>query len=155
LDEVQLYGTADADSFWWSPPELLSCTDCLTPEATILGPQWFVLQTISDEGCIASDSVFIEVFHPVYVPNSFTPNNDGVNDAFLIEGIDARGYRLEIFNRWGERLFYSEDVTEPWIGNDQRRDSDYFVPDGVYLWRLRYELADGPRILDGTVTIVR
>ena len=155
LDEVQLYGTADADSFWWSPPELLSCTECLTPEATILGPQWFVLQTISDEGCIASDSVFIEVFHPVYVPNSFTPNNDGVNDAFLIKGIDARGYRLEIFNRWGERLFYSEDVTEPWIGNDQRRDSDYFVPDGVYLWRLRYELADGPRILDGTVTIVR
>jgi gliding motility-associated-like protein len=113
------------------------------------------LESVSPEGCIARDSTFIDVFYPVYVPNSFTPNNDGVNDAFFVEGVEARGYRLEIYNRWGELLFYSEDPTEPWIGNRQVQDSDYFVPDGVYPWRLRFELRDGPRLVEGTVTLVR
>ena len=155
LDEVRLFGTVDADTLWWSPAENLSCSDCLTPEVFVTGPQWFVLESVSPEGCIARDSTFIDVFYPVYVPNSFTPNNDGVNDAFFVEGVEARGYRLEIYNRWGELLFYSEDPTEPWIGNRQVQDSDYFVPDGVYPWRLRFELRDGPRLVEGTVTLVR
>lgn len=46
-------------------------------------------------------------------PNRFTPNNDGVNDAFRIEGVEPRGFWLEIFNRWGDVVFYSEDPNEP------------------------------------------
>lgn len=155
LDEVRLFGTVDSDTLWWSPSENLSCSDCLTPEVFVIGPQWFVLETVSPEGCIARDSTFIDVFYPVYIPNAFTPDNDGVNDAFFVQGVEARGYRLEIFNRWGDLLFYSEDPAEPWIGNHQLKDSDYFVPNGVYPWRLRYELRDGPRLLEGTVTLVR
>ena len=155
LDEVRLFGTVDADTLWWTPSENLSCSDCLSPEVTVTGPGWFVLETISPEGCIARDSTYIDVFNPVFVPNTFTPNNDGVNDAFFVEGIEPRGYRLEVFNRWGDLIFYSENSAEPWIGNHQVRDSEYFVPDGVYIWRLRYELRDGPRLVEGTVAIVR
>jgi gliding motility-associated-like protein len=155
LDEVRLFGTVDADTLWWSPADNLSCSDCLTPEVYVTGPQWFVLESVSPEGCIGRDSTFIDVFYPLYVPNAFTPNNDGVNDAFFVEGVEARGYRLEIYNRWGDLLFYSEDPSEPWIGNHQVQDSDYFVPDGIYPWRLRFELRDGPRLVEGTVAIVR
>ncbi len=155
LDEVRLFGTVDADTLWWTPSENLSCSDCLSPEVTVTGPGWFVLETISPEGCIARDSTYIDVFNPVFVPNTFTPNNDGVNDAFFVEGIEPRGYRLEVFNRWGDLIFYSENSAEPWIGNHQVSDSEYFVPDGVYIWRLRYELRDGPRLVEGTVAIVR
>lgn len=155
LDRVRLFGTVDSDTLWWTPADALSCSDCLTPEVQVQGPQWFVLQSISPEGCLATDSVHIDVFYPVYVPNAFSPNNDGVNDAFFVDGVDPRGYRLEIYNRWGDLIFYSEDPAEPWIGNDQQKGSDYFVPDDVYLWRLRYELRDGPRLIDGSVTIIR
>jgi len=154
-DEVRLFGTVDSDEFWWSPSENLSCSDCLTPEVMVTGPGWYVLETISPEGCTARDSVFVDLFYPLYVPNAFTPNNDGVNDAFFVEGVEARGYKLEIYNRWGEVIFYSENPAEPWIGNVQVSDAEYFVPDGIYLWRLRYELRDGPRWVEGTVAIVR
>ena len=95
------------------------------------------------------------MFYPVYIPTAFTPNNDGVNDAFRIEGVEPRGFWLEIFNRWGDVVFYSEDPNEPWIGNNQMLDSDHFVPDGVYVWRMRYEMRDGPRLKSGTVSLVR
>jgi len=154
-DQVRLFGTVDSDEFWWSPAENLSCSDCLTPEVMVTDPGWYVLETVSPEGCTARDSVFVDLFYPLYVPNAFTPNNDGVNDAFYVEGVEARGYKLEIYNRWGEVIFYSEDPAEPWIGNVQVTDAEHFVPDGVYLWRLRYELRDGPRWVEGTVAIVR
>ena len=155
LDQVRLFGTVDADTLWWTPDDWLSCSDCLTPEVEVQGSQWFVLESISPEGCTARDSVFLDVFYPLYMPSAFTPNNDGVNDVFRVEGVDPRGFRLEIFNRWGEQVFYSEDPTEPWIGNNQQMDSDHFVPDGVYLWRMRYELRDGPRLKTGTVSLLR
>jgi gliding motility-associated-like protein len=155
LDRVRLFGSADADTLWWTPADWLSCSDCPTPEVEVQGPGWFTLHTISPEGCAASDSVFIDVFYPVYVPNAFSPNNDGFNDAFIIEGLEPRGYRLEIFNRWGDVLFYSENPEEPWIGQNQLAGAEYFVPDGVYIWKLRYEMRDGPRLLDGTITLIR
>ena len=155
LDQVRLFGTVDADTLWWTPDDWLSCSDCLTPEVEVQGPQWFVLESISPEGCSARDSVFLDVFYPVYIPTAFTPNNDGVNDAFRIEGVEPRGFWLEIFNRWGDVVFYSEDPNEPWIGNNQMLDSDHFVPDGVYVWRMRYEMRDGPRLKSGTVSLVR
>ncbi len=155
LDQVRLFGTVDADTLWWTPDDWLSCNDCLTPEVEVQGSQWFVLESISPEGCSARDSVFLDVFYPLYMPSAFTPNNDGVNDAFRVEGVDPRGFRLEIFNRWGEQVFYSEDPAEPWIGNNQLMNSDHFVPDGVYLWRMRYELRDGPRLKTGTVALLR
>ena len=46
LDEVRLFGTVDADTLWWSPADNLSCSDCLTPEVYVTGPQWFVLESV-------------------------------------------------------------------------------------------------------------
>ena len=91
----------------------------------------------------------------IYVPSAFTPNNDGVNDAFAVEGVDPQGYRLEIYNRWGDLIFKSEDPKEVWQGNLQQGDGEFFVQDGVYLWRLRYEMRDGPRWAQGHVTLIR
>ena len=145
-----------SDAFEWSPADGLSCSDCLQP--IVLNPevsQAYQLLAVSPEGCIGSDSVFIDVFAPVFVPTAFTPNNDGSNDAFFVSGSSLRGYRLEIFDRWGEQVFASEDPEEVWIGNHQIRDSNHFLPDGVYVWRLRYELRDGPRLQMGHVVLTR
>lgn len=145
-----------AASYEWSPPDGLSCTDCLQPIVeTPEGPLSFQLIAVSPQGCIGSDSVFVDVFSPVFVPTAFTPNNDGVNDAFIVAGESLRGYRLEIFDRWGNMVFWSEDPEEVWLGNNQMSGGEYFLPDGVYNWRLRYELRDGPRLELGHVVLTR
>jgi gliding motility-associated-like protein len=155
LDEARLFGTADSDSAWWTPAELLSCSVCESPVLLSSEPGWYVLSAISEEGCVGRDSAFVDLYYPIYVPNAFTPNNDGVNDAFFVEGVEPRGYLLEVFNRWGERVFQSTDAAEVWQGNWQRGSGEHYVPDGVYLWRVRYELRDGPRWAEGHVTVIR
>ena len=93
----------------------------------------------------------------VYVPTAFSPNNDGLNDAFLPVGTAfvTETYHLVIINRWGEKVFESYDPLEPWIG--QHQGGDYFVRDGQYMYRLTvqsvHELA--PRVYSGSVNVVR
>jgi len=68
-----------------------------------------------------------------YVPNSFTPNADGINDMFQPMGrvIDLESYDLQIFDRWGESIYASKDPTEGWDGSIGGRT----VPEGVYVYR--------------------
>ena len=93
----------------------------------------------------------------VYVPTAFSPNNDGLNDAFLPVGTSfvTETYHLVVINRWGEKVFESFDPTEPWVG--QHQGGDYFVRDGQYMYRLKvqsvHELV--PRTYSGSVTVVR
>ena len=97
-------------------------------------------------------------FH-LYVPNAFTPDNDGVNDSFQPMGSGFEGdlYHFSVFNRWGEVVFQTDDPDLPWIGQNNQRFGTHFVPDGVYGWRVEaqgfHELI--PTVLRGTVTVVR
>lgn len=115
------------------------------------------LVVFNENGC--SDSltrvIIIESDFQVFVPNSFTPNNDGMNDYFLPQfTADPLIYEIRIFNRWGETVFDSEDPLEAWTGNFE--GGDYFVEPGVYVWMMRagrnaVEVAD----YRGHVTVVR
>ena len=97
-------------------------------------------------------------FH-LYVPNAFTPDNDGVNDAFhpMGSGFEGDLYTFSVFNRWGEVVFATDDPKLPWIGQNNQRLGTHFVPDGVYGYRVEaqgyHELV--PTVLRGTVTVVR
>ncbi|MFZ4785304.1 MAG: PKD domain-containing protein, partial [Flavobacteriales bacterium] len=69
-----------------------------------------------------------------FAPNSFTPNNDGMNDFWIPEMTGIGDYHCRIYNRWGALIFETFDPTEKWLGNT--RSSDYFVPDGVYHYHI-------------------
>lgn len=153
LDRVRLLGSAVGDTYWWTPAELLSCSYCIQPEVLSAEPGWFTLHSIDSVGCVGVDSVYIDVFFPVYVPNSFTPNNDGRNDAFYVHGERLEGYRLIIYNRWGEQVFFSEDPTEVWDGTS--KSGTHYCPDGMYLYTLRYEEAGGPLLIQGHTFLLR
>ncbi|MCC6599991.1 MAG: gliding motility-associated C-terminal domain-containing protein [Crocinitomicaceae bacterium] len=92
-----------------------------------------------------------------YLPNSFTPNNDGVNDIFRVEGnaIDATDFHLMIFNRWGEKVFETTDLTKPWDGSHQ--GGAYYVKDDVYMYRMKIKSIHDPQPVEvtGTVTVLR
>lgn len=71
-----------------------------------------------------------------YVPNSFTPNADGINEAFRVyQDCPMELFELQIFNRWGAIVFESNDVNFSWDG---RLPDGTFVQDGVYTWRIRF-----------------
>ena len=153
LDSVQLTGQAPGLQVLWTPGDNLSCDTCLNPMLKVVEPGWYVLQALDTTGCIGKDSAYVDIFYPLYVPNAFTPNNDGVNDVFKAEGVNISGYQMHIYNRWGQLIFTSDDPEEPWLGNVQ--GGDHYAPDGLYMWKLRFDNWDGPRWLEGHVTLFR
>ena len=85
---------------------------------------------------------FTEMELQLYVPNAFSPNNDGLNDAFrpLGQAFGAQDYLFQVFNRWGEVVFSSTNPDEGWLGQDQRNDGLHYVKDGTYAWSVRRPL---------------
>ena len=71
-----------------------------------------------------------------FMANSFTPNNDGLNDVFTpVTGCYFEEFEMQIFDRWGEIVFQSNDVSQPWDGTYKGNE----LPQGVYTWQLRYK----------------
>ncbi|MCH2198665.1 MAG: gliding motility-associated C-terminal domain-containing protein [Flavobacteriales bacterium] len=94
------------------------------------------LTAIDENGCIDVFCRNIEMIEKlrVYVPNAFTPDGDGVNEVWLPSVIGAVEYQVIVFDRWGDIVFQSNTVGEPWLGN--RQQGEYFVPDGLYYYLL-------------------
>lgn len=82
-----------------------------------------------------------------YVPNTFTPDGDEFNQTFqpvFTNGFDPYDFNMQIFNRWGETVFESNDATVGWDGSYHGK----LVPDGIYTWRIEFKtLANDERII--------
>ncbi|HXC06363.1 MAG TPA: PKD domain-containing protein, partial [Bacteroidia bacterium] len=103
-----------------------------------------------------SECLVIQPYFTLYVPNAFTPNDDGLNDVFLPLGInlDKSTYTLMIFDRWGEEIFETHTWGEGWDG---RANGGALVsPIGVYVWRIKVkDYAGGPHLLVGSVSLIK
>lgn len=89
----------------------------------------------------------------VYAPNSFTPDNDGVNDIFRVSGIGIYEPRLLIFDKWGNAFFETNDLRRGWNGDN---GTGYYSEDGVYNWVIFYKDAQGvPKENNGYVILIR
>jgi gliding motility-associated-like protein len=97
------------------------------------------LIVITDEGCIDTTVINVNIIPDVimYVPNSFTPDDDEHNQTwkFYIEGIDFMNFKVEIFNRWGELIWESYDAKSEWDGTFKNQK----VPQGSYTWKMSYK----------------
>ena len=100
------------------------------------------------------DSIITETqeYH-FYIPNTFTPNEDGNNDQFYVIGPDTDTFHFQIFNRWGQVVFESNDITRRWIGNDI--NGSYYLPDGIYIYTMKATI--GAEIFEesGHVLLIR
>jgi len=94
----------------------------------------------------------IEGKETVYVPNSFTPNDDGKNDVFMEMQEGVLGWNLELYNRWGEVIFQSQDATIGWDGKYQGS----IMEEDIYYWQLTYLNPDGDaKKCTGNVFLIR
>ncbi len=107
-------------------------------------------------GCLDSvtKTVYVQ-YLTVYVPNAFTPNEDGKNDVFMpvLAGHNTDIYEFNVFNRWGELIYKSNSSEDGWNGKHRGQD----VPGGVYVWTLKTGSKVGKVInaQKGQVTLIR
>ena len=139
-------------SFSWSPPYLVSCDTCSTTTTFPNTTTTFTVGLTDSLGCINSDELTIFVTSEIYAPNAFSPNGDDLNDLFFLKTYRIDKLNLQIFNRWGELLFQTENKTEGWNGHYKGTLSR----NDVYIWKVKYTSISGERgSLIGTVTLVR
>lgn len=136
-------------SVQWSPGGELSNPTTLQPSYKATHDETFTL-TATDGQCTASDQLTVKILRLVNVPNAFSPNGDGTNDTWVINNLsDYQGCLVEVFNRWGQRVFRSTGYSNPWDG----RFNGNMLPLGVYYYVI--DLKNGFSKIAGYVTIVR
>lgn len=99
----------------------------------------YCYQFIDEYGCAQEGLVVLEHISmdaEVFVPNAFTPNNDGINDVFQPVGKDVRDYRLTVWNRWGDLVFETESTEAFWDGS--YNGSNHYVQNEEYTYRIEY-----------------
>ena len=154
-------GSDDIIHWSWSPSTYVSCSNCQSTIATPREPLTYTITAINNVGCSAKDSVSVKLQCTtgiVFIPNSFTPNNDGVNDIFYIRGAGVKMVKhFMIFNRWGELLFEKDNF----MVDDKRMgwDGTYkgkALPTGVFVYTAQL-VCDNDEVfqMKGTITIIR
>ena len=115
-----------------------------------VGTYYVGLSVVTTNGCMEeiTDSVIVEDNYVVFFPTSFTPNGDGLNDVFMPLGGGIEKFKLEIYNRWGNMIYSTNSMSQPWDGNDHGQDN--------YIWKVSLKDNGGvDREMIGSVTLLR
>ena len=117
---------------------------------------WLSVSTIN--GCVDSvvHTVVIDPEFIIYVPNAFSPNEDGTNEFFFPKGVgvDEKNYQMWVYDRWGNMIFTTDDWAKGWNGKVQGHDE--VVQEDVYVWKIRLKTFDGQsKSFVGHVTVVK
>ncbi|MCB0638463.1 MAG: gliding motility-associated C-terminal domain-containing protein [Lewinella sp.] len=155
-------GSLPVSTYNWEPAGLIDCmTNCATVTFTPLQSVQLMLTAVSEFGCVATDSVAIEVdvTAAVYLPNIFSPNDDGVNDRFLPLGVSPAIEEVEafqVFDRWGTLLHEEKGIPFAGFRGWDGKVAGEPAPTGTYVYLLELRLIDGQRqTLSGGVTLLR
>lgn len=117
-DSTTLNGTGGTIN-GWDPPRGLSCIDCPNPIAYPDTTTMYYLSVTDINGCTSMDSVLVTVDETKawYLPNAFTPDGNSVNDVLYFYGTGVKEFILQVFDRWGEKVFETTDAKVGWDGN--------------------------------------
>ena len=108
--------------------------------------QW----VISPFGCIDSitKNLYISYAYNLYIPNAFTPTNDGLNEGFKPTGLGVKSYQMSIYNRWGEKIFVTTENQTSWDGKDA-------IP-GYYLYHIKaFDFRGNIHYYKGSVYLIK
>lgn len=160
-EDALLFSDAGGD-YTWSPANGIECVTC--PETTVIPPYTidYIMTSVDENGCVASDNVLVSVIpdppNDVYVPNTFTPNGDNINDMFYGFGWNITSIvSLRVFDRWGELVFTVEnadpnDINKGWDGTINGEKAN----NGVYAFMIEVQFETGQKMSkQGNVTLIR
>ena len=157
VDDVQLQAPEiEGATYSWLPAEGLSSTTIPNPIASPTQNTVYTVTVVDSQGCVGTASTLVIVcpieVKPVYIPNIFSPNGDGENDVFYVYGTTVKFLRMQIFNRWGEKVFESTDQRVGWDGIYKGKMQN----PAVFVYKIDITLDDDTKLLKaGSVTLVR
>jgi len=156
---TRLVGSGTAiSSFTWNNQNTLDDPSSLTPIATPDETTTYTLNLLSNDGCeiqlfvtvVVIDAICEEPF--VFLPNAFTPNNDGANDELLVLGNAIEEMWLIIYNRWGTKVFETRDQNESWDGTYEGNE----LPPDSYGYYLEVRCIGGTELKQqGNINLIR
>lgn len=153
--QVTSFASADSDCYYnfGDGGSMEACTGTYTFSN---GGLFTVTQTVvNPAGCASTATGQVAVNGTVfYAPTAFSPNNDGMNDVWLPSVLGVTDYRCEIYNRWGEKIWETQEAGTPWLG--QVHNGDHYAPDGLYHFRIWFEdQLRMPTEHAGLITLIR
>jgi gliding motility-associated-like protein len=133
----------------WTPSTGLNNDTIPNPIASPENDIRYTLIVTADGRCTVTDEIFVTVVEP-NISNAFSPNNDGINDRWVIRHLDTYvRASVQVFNRYGQKVFVAEPYVEPWDGTYNGKQ----VPVGVYYYII--EPNNGGKRMVGSITLVR
>lgn len=151
-ESIQLEGSAHGNhlSYKWAPSTGLNRDDILNPIASPAENTTYHLLVTSENGCTSESQVFVKILQLLNMQNIFTPNGDGINDTWIIKNLDMYpGAIVDIFNRYGARIFHSVGDYTPWDGKMNGED----ISIGTYYYFI--DPKNRRNSISGSVTILR
>ncbi len=150
-----------ADSIVWKLGDSILCEGCLDLIRMPLVTEQIVVEAYDANGCVDRDDItlLVQVLRRVFIPNIFSPNSDGVNDVWFVDGA-AEVESIEsaqVFDRWGSLVYDAQnlragDPSAGWTG----LKGDQLLPDGVYVYQVLVRFRDGTEALySGDITMIR
>ena len=100
-----------------------------------------------------SNAVSVEKPYALYAPSAFSPDGDGINDFFNISGQSLSDFQIEVYNRWGQMVYKSKNISGNWNGKYNGKD----LPPGTYVYKIKTIslLSNEKYVKSGTVSLVR
>ena len=100
-----------------------------------------------------SNAVSVEKPYALYSPNAFSPDGDGINDLFKISGQGMNDFQIEIFNRWGQMVYKSNDLSNGWDGTFKGKN----LPTGTFVYKIKTSKygVEQKLVKSGTIALVR
>jgi gliding motility-associated-like protein len=156
IGEPIILTAANAPDYKWISGSGLDCDTCRTTLARPVENTIYGVQTLTGKNCKTTDSVTVTVTHDLsfFIPNAFSPDNNGLNDVFRVKAKGVAGFSLNIYNRVGKLLFTTTDPKQGWDG----RYGIDLQPMGTYIYLLRYFYYGEEnkwREKRGTITLIR
>lgn len=144
--------TAGATIAWTPNPGALDNNAAANPVATPTTTTSYTVTVTSPQGCTAADSTVVTVMPAIIFPDGISPNADGANDEWIIDGIELfPDCVVEVYNRWGELLFQSVGYKEHWNGTYNGQP----LPVGTYYYVIDLKDPKFPDTYTGPITVMR
>jgi gliding motility-associated-like protein len=138
-------------TYKWFPAEGLSNPSIANPIAKPTKTTTYSVEVLSEAGCISTDEITVTVLPKIKIVNTFSPNNDGINDTWEVKGLEEyRNCKVEIFNRWGAKVYESTGYPQPWNGVSMTGEE---LPIATYYYIIHLTKEEAP--VSGSVTIIR
>jgi gliding motility-associated-like protein len=161
---VEIFSSIESDlplqtQTWYLDTQLIELCEgeCSSVSLSALDDQVITTQIIDEAACVDEASSMLKVEVPIFAPTAFSPNQDGINDIYYLQSkADILVQNLEIYDRWGGRVFHKEDFntndeTSGWDGTVRGKDCET----GTYVWFAVIDIKGERLKLNGEINLIR